>query len=205
MSRPRHRVADQVLTDLNERAPFVLHGTLGGQQRITAPDTDSSIDENLQHKAIRLQSRLSGVSDEAWSQFVRCMMTGGQMSVSPSNALGLFEMMPRRLADLALVKNLRRTKSKTGRTIWCGTFIPPMTSGRFLQSPFTQYDVFSRSMMDYDAKMSAGSIDRPAHISRAGALALLHRAGPNALKTWTEGGARFSNTQALYDCAKELF
>lgn len=162
---------------------------------------DSPLDEDEQRA---LSSQLPGVSDERWTQFVERMMTSKFDAVSDSNAVGAFEMMPRRLADLGLVERLARSKSPAGRIVYVAEFVPPMTSDRFLRSPEAQYDAFCASMRDYDARMSSGEIARDPSMSRSGALALLHRCGPKGLETW-RAGERFDNTKKIYENTAGIF
>lgn len=129
-----------------------------------------------------LPSVLPGVSDEAWNDFVNRMSTASSHVVSDANALGMFEMTPRRLADLGYVSRLKRAQSSKGRTIWVATFKRPMTSGAFLRSPRVQYRAFARSMRDYAARIAAGEIAKPVAMSLSSALAVLHRAGPHGLR-----------------------
>lgn len=153
---------------------------------------------------ILLPSFLQGVSDEAWTEFVRNMATGSPLTVSDSNALGMFEIMPRRLADLGLVFRLSRSKSSKGRTIWVGSFIPPLKCSNFLKNPSIQYKVFCKSIKDYDDKINNGIIKKDTGMSRSGALAILHRAGPRGLDAWNEG-KRFSFTEEIYNRVARLF
>jgi hypothetical protein len=150
-----------------------------------------------------LKSALPGVSDEAWTSFVRCMATAPHDAVSDANTLGMFEMTPRRLEDLGIVKKLKRGK-KSGKTVWLAVFVPPMTCDGFLKSPEAQRKVFARSMQDYTKKMSAGEIKKDPAMSTSGALAILHKAGPGGLKMWASGD-RFKATQEAYDRVSGLF
>jgi len=150
-----------------------------------------------------LASELPTVSDEAWADFVRGMATSDATSVSEGNALGMFELTPRRLADLGYVKGLTRT-CVAGRTMWVAKFIEPMTTAKFLRNPRAQYSAFAKSMKDYAEKIFAGEISKPEGMSLAGALAILHRAGPKGLETWTRG-ERFVTTEMLYNRVAEAF
>lgn len=159
-----------------------------------------------------IKSEIPGVDDACWTQFVAGMITSKLTSVSDSNALGMFEMMPRRLADLGIVEKLVRTRkevtaddgAKRYRTIWVAVFVPPLTCEKFLKSPSEQCDAFNRSMKDYAAKIASGEIEKPEVMSLSGALAILHRCGPQGLKTW-ESGERFPTTQAAYDRVAGVF
>lgn len=152
----------------------------------------------------QVKSQLPGVSDECWTQFVRGMITADADSVSPSNALGMFELMPRRLADLQIVAKLARAKGPSGRTVWVAVFIPPLTSDKFLKSPEAQYKVFTKSTQDYAKRVNSGEIEKDDDMSLSGALAILHRCGPSGLKTWSSG-LRFPATEATYDRVAGVF
>jgi hypothetical protein len=162
---------------------------------------DSFLDEDNE---IKLKSEIPGISDEEWAQFVRSMITAPVSAVSPSNALGMFEMKPRRLADLGLVGKLSRTKAPSGRTVWTAVFVSPMTSDKFLKSPRAQYKVFSLSMRNYAKRIANGEIIKEPDMTLSGSLAILHKAGPNGLKTWKEG-QRFPSTQAIHDRISGIF
>ena len=165
-------------------------------------DTEEEIVEEADRVSIK--SELPGVPNDKWTEFLRGMIIAEVSAVSPSNSLGMFEITPRRLADFGLVQKLARSKSKAGRTIWVAFFVPPLTCRRFLRSPEVQYKVFTKSMQDFDNKMRRGEIRRDKEMSRAGALAILHRAGPQGLDTWSTG-ERFPSTQNLYDKVQGAF
>jgi hypothetical protein len=111
----------------------------------------------------------------------------------------MYEMTPRRLFDLGIVRNLKRTRGPSGRMIWCGDFIPPMTAKRFLNNPNRQHEVFSVSMRDYFDDLLV-----PKGMSRSSALAILHRAGPEGLKSWANG-KRFEATGKLANAVEGVF
>lgn len=149
-----------------------------------------------------LPSQLDGVSDECWTQFVKRMMTAKLSHVSASNAVGLFEIMPRRLEDLGLVRKLQRSRSPEGRVVYVAVFVQPLTSQRFLRSPQIQYRTFCASMKKYDEQMQKGEIKRDPQMSRSGALAILHRCGPQGLEQKSE---LFENTKRVYERVAGLF
>ena len=158
--------------------------------------------EKLAEQGSALTSAIPGVSDEAWTKFVRVMRTAEPKAISASNAVGMFEMMPRRLSDLGLVENLARKKLPSGRVGWVFAFVPPLTAEQFLGSSLVQYRVFCDSMRDYVRRIDSGEIEIPAGMSLSGALAVLHRAGPEGLRP---GGEQFPATKALYARAKDIF
>jgi hypothetical protein len=157
---------------------------------------DSLFDDDID---TQLKSELPGVEDAAWTRFVCIMATSNAAAVSPSNALGMFELMPRRLADLGVVNKLARS-TKGSRTVWTAAFIAPLTSDKFLRNPQIQYRVFCVSMKDYADRLTGGKIAKPEGMSLSGALAICHRAGPEGLK-----GKLFPSTQAMYEKAQDVF
>ncbi len=128
----------------------------------------------------KLESQLPGVPDDAWTQFVRAMIVAPLSSVSPSNGLGLFDITPRRLADLGVVRQLERGKSPKPpyRTIYVAVFVPPMTPEKFLGSPSAQYKCFSES--------------------------ICHRAGPSGLESWRREN-RYPATELVYTRVAGVF
>lgn len=151
-----------------------------------------------------VKSCLDGVDDARWSQFVHVMATAKLNAVSPSNALGMFELTPRRLADLGLLEKLDRSRSPAGKTVWVAKFVPPLTAEGFLKSPDRQYSAFCKSMRDYAKRIASGEIEKPEDMSLSGALAILHRAGPSGLNNWMSGD-RFPATVALYTRTAGVF
>lgn len=157
-----------------------------------------------------LKSELDGVSDEAWTDFALALKTASIGAVSASNAYGMFEFKPRRLADLGLIRNVFKTRGPTKRMVWIGEWIAPMTEAKFLGSPTEQYKALASSMRDYVKRLRDGSIPkpdggRPQGMTLSGALAVLHRCGPSGLKTWNDAAARFPETNALYQKANGIF
>jgi hypothetical protein len=151
-----------------------------------------------------LKSELPGVDDARWTQFVRAMVCADCDAVSESNAVGMFQFMPRRLHDLGLVKNINRSTGPTKRTIYVAVFVPPLTASKFLKNPDEQYRAFSKSCRDYATKISDGEIKKDPGMSLSGALAILHRAGPKGLDTWASG-ERFPSTVSKFERIEGVF
>jgi len=156
-----------------------------------------------------LRSEIEGVTDSQWTDFVLALATATLGSVSASNAMGMFELKPRRMADVGLLKNVRCTESPTGRLVWVGDFVAPMTSKKFLSDADAQYRALGDSMRDYMSRMYDGEIDcdveaLPEGMSLSGALAILHRCGPTGLRKWLDED-RFSDTVALYERCNGIF
>ncbi|MEK6883519.1 MAG: hypothetical protein AABY22_28080 [Nanoarchaeota archaeon] len=150
-----------------------------------------------------LRSEIPGVSDPAWTRFVLAMKMSEPSSVSPSRSLGMFEMTPRRLADLGLVGDLKRVQ-EGGRTVWSVKFCDPLTPEAFLEKPSLQYRAFATSMREYAREIASGDIGPPVAMSRSAALAVLHRAGPSGLDSWVRG-ERFPHTERAVERAQGIF
>jgi len=156
--------------------------------------------------SVEYRSPLPGVSDEAWTRFVYICATAPRRHVSPSNAYGMFEMFPRRLADLGLMTNLRRTTAPSGRVVWEGDFVAPLTAERFLSSSRAQYRAFCLSIVDYAERISRRDIKVSAAtgLAMSGVLALLHRAGPHGVDSWQKGRC-FEATRSLVERVQGVF
>ncbi len=154
-----------------------------------------------------LKSEVPDITDAAWTDFVMALRTAALGAVSASNALGMFEMKPRRLGDLGLMRNLRCQRSPTGRLVWVGDFVAPMTQRTFLDKADAQYRAFCDSMLGYvkhiNELLPAEGVDDDTTLS--GALAILHRCGPSGLRTWNDEAERFSDTVTLYERANGIF
>ena len=150
-------------------------------------------------------SPLVDVTASEWTAFVRAMRTADLGSVSASNALGMFEMKPRRLAELGVLTDMRSCRSPAGRRVHTGTFVLPMTERRFLADPGVQYDTFKRSMAEYSSRIRTGDIALSEGVSLSGALAILHRSGTGGLAGWADSEKRFSETVALWERAEGIF
>ena len=189
-----NEVADLVVSELEESPPFVPPPEVkpyGGRV---------------------IQSALENVSDRAWTDFVLAMKIAEPSAVSSSNALGMFELKPRRLADLGLVKNVaavttRSPHESSRRMLWAGEWVSPMTQDKFLASPRAQYAVFAESMKRYVDAIDKGEIEVPVEteeLTLSAGLAVLHRGGPHGLVSWSQG-ERFPLTVALVERTNELF
>jgi hypothetical protein len=149
-----------------------------------------------------LTSPISEATDAQWTEFVRVMRTAPSTNVSASNNLGCFEMTLRRLNDLGVLSELKRTRSvKSNRVIWAATKeVDHDAARKFLKSISLQFKIFERSMKEYCSQLSVGAVKLPAGATLSGCLALLHRAGFAGLNS-----ARFPATQDLYNSANGIF
>jgi hypothetical protein len=179
----------------------------GPPQSFTPPSLPQEQRQSL------LPSPIDGIADEAWTRFVLAMRTASPGAVSASNSLGMFEMRPRRLADIGLIdaSTLTGTRAASGRLVWVGEWVRPLSQKVFLETPALQYKAFAASMVKYVDGLRDGEINQPAEgvdddMSLSGALAILHRCGPNGLVSWgRNNGTRFNDTVELYSKANGLF
>ena len=152
-----------------------------------------------------LKSELEGVSDDAWTRFVRAMKTQGPAAISASNAFGMFEMRPKRLEDLGLMTELSSSRSPTGRMVWTGKWVAPVSEKVFLENPRVQYKVWITSIKLYVDSIYTENEDLPSGISLSGALAILHRCGPRGLINWGDTENRFPETIDLVERTNNVF
>lgn len=158
-----------------------------------------------------LKSEIPGVTDEQWTRFAITMKTASSNNISASNALGAWEIRPRRLADLGIMKNISTTRSPSGRMVWIGEFVKPLTQKKFLADIKKQYQVFADSMKKYVVMVRSGEIKKPetwdpkGPTTASGILAILHRAGPSGLENWCDETKRFPDTVALVGKVNGIF
>ena len=145
-------------------------------------------------------SPIEGVTPIAWTKLVRTLSTQPLNAIAVSGALGSYEMRPRRLADLGLMTGVRRVE-RGGVRVWRGTFVLPLTEAAFLRDKDVQYDVLVRSVLDHLSIAEA----RPDGVTLSGALALLHRAGPEVLRTWGVAAPQFDSTARVFERANGIF
>ena len=156
-----------------------------------------------------LTSQIPGVPDEQWTEFALAMKTADPKSISGAGAYGMFELKPRRLADLGLMKNVTPVNARSnGRLAWKGEWVAPLTEKKFLSSAVAQYDAFGKSMRAYVKGLEDGSVPQPEaglpqEMTLSGALAILHRCGPRGLLGWAN--ERFPETVALYEATNGIF
>lgn len=201
-------------------APTDVSGSLMGRARHHRHATVSGMRNGRGHKrdavhgddgGFTLPSILPNVSDASWTQFVVAIRgDAGVGDVSDANAMGMFQMRPRRLSDLGLIQNVSSTRAPNGKMLWVGNFVAPLTARKFLSDPALQYKTFCASMKKYVAGMKDGSVPtpdggRPSDMSLSGALAVLHRCGPSGIKTWNDVDNRFSDTEDLYNATNGIF
>ncbi len=156
-------------------------------------------DEGLDFQIASLPSPIRSADSPSWSRFVRALSTKDLDHVSTDGSLGCFEMRPRRLGDIGIMTNLRRGQD-TNRAVWEGNFVLPLTKDRFLDSPVVQYNALVLSVTDHDLTLK----DLPEGVTRSGALAILHQAGPWGLSSWRKGNRR-EDTILLFNHTNGIF
>lgn len=127
-----------------------------------------------------LSSPFEGVSNEAWTALYSVLASsndGVPRAIDyrgVCGALGMFAINPRRLVDVGLATSVRRRGRLT-----TAVFKLPHAEVKFLSNPLTQREVLVKSLKQYLVSLSL-----PVGMSRSGALALLHCAGPNGIAEW---------------------
>jgi hypothetical protein len=158
------------------------------------------------------RSPIPEATDEQWARFVRLMQTGALGTVTPSGQFGVFQTRMKRLEDLGLAREVRRTGREAGAA-WTATFRPPLTMERLTADPLLQYRIFAASMKRYRAEILAnhraaiGTEIEGKRATLSGLLAVAHHAGP-ALTSWltSEGDRRrFEKTTAAYSRTTGVF
>ncbi len=149
-----------------------------------------------------LSSPLPNVSDASWAQFVRLLETQDVRAVSNSGGFGAYDMRPKRLAELRIVRLAGLGRSRNNRQHYECEFIPPWNQDKFLSDPRLQYRVLVMSMAKYAEEMRSGLIQKPEDLSLSGALAILHRGMIGALKGYPK---LFDDTRQLLSQAQGVF
>lgn len=148
------------------------------------PQTAAALRKKAQLVAKAPPPPIPGINAAAWTTFAKRLKGPNAIRYG---AYGVFAMSVRRLADLGLVKDVKRVKDpKTGRPVWTGTWVAPMSQARFMGSLQTQYKAFAKSMAEYATLYRKARAARPQVYAKAangrpltlsGFLALAHRAG----------------------------
>ena len=156
---------------------------------------------------------IPGINALAWSKFAKALRGPNAIRYG---AYGVFAMSVRRLADLGLVKDVKRVKDpRTGRPMWTGTWVPPLSQKAFMSTLKVQYKAFSKSMRLYAGLYKKARSAKPQLFAKAangkpltmsGFLALAHRAGGRgAMRALTDPSARFPQTWGFALRANGIF
>jgi len=156
-------------------------------------------------------SPIANIKPEFWTRYVNCVKGENPRLITPGFALGLFLFGARRLVDLGAMRDPRKGTYK-GRSVWTGTWVPPLNINKFLADSALQYKLFFASMRDYAARIR----DTPAvkaligreldgvPITLSGILGVAHRAGWSGMQKWFSNPAdraKFTaTTKAFNDC-----
>ncbi len=166
-----------------------------------------SAPETAEQKGV--PSPIPDVSRDAWSKFVKAMMTGKAGEVGPRGKVGLFQMSVRRLEDYGLMKNARMSGPKR---MWTADWAVPQQ--RFLADHRLQYKLFEKSMQNYAKqileryKPAVGTVFEGTRATLSGLLAVAHAAGIDGLGKWLKNDpprAKFKATTEAYGRANGIF
>ncbi len=153
-----------------------------------------------------MPSPIDGVSDVAWTNFVKKMGTNKLDSVTPKG-MGAFQITVRRLVDFGILKDPRRESGT-----WTAEWVYPKE--KLLSTPRLQYKLFERSMVAYARNIkdrypdAIGKTFEGQVATLSGLLAVAHAAGSNALGKWIaspDERQKFKNTTAAYKLANGIF
>ena len=121
--------------------------------------------------------------------------------------MGLFGFGARRLKDLGLMSDVKKV-DLDGKTIYMGTFVPPLAMERFLVSPRIQYSIFKKSMLDYDKSLEESGLKKLIgkeigieSLTLSGLLGLASQAGIKGAKGWITNPKereRFPHTTQIF-------
>lgn len=142
--------------------------------------------------ARRVSSPIPGVPDPAWATLVSALEVQPVQAVSRQGGFGAYDLRPRRLSELGY-RCGTRAKDKTAQ---------PFPQRRFLNDPLLQYQLVEQSLTQYHRELTSGVLEKPADVSMAGALAILHRGGRGALQSWPN---LFEHTRERYEAARGAF
>lgn len=153
---------------------------------------------------------LPGVPVVAWNRFVAVMVTRPRGMVGPRGRTGMFGMDARRLRDVGFMSAARKAEVGGEAGVWVGSWAPPLTGEKFLQSTPLQYEAFRRSMSRMAPRVS-GLVGRTvdgARCSLSGLLGVGHLAGEEGIRSWVEDPAvrkRFASTTKNFTRCNGIF
>lgn len=156
-------------------------------------------------RKIGFASPLRGVGHAAWTKFVNIMAVQGPTYESPKGYFGMFLFGVRRLVDLGVMKNAKKTSAG-----WTAEWSVPKE--KFLGNAPVQISALGKSMAAYQrlvldkygAAIGITAAGKPATMS--GLLAVAHFAGGAGLGKWvTDPSSRKGSTTAAYLRANGIF
>jgi len=155
-----------------------------------------------------IESPWKDVTSSAWTRFASTVAGPYKVnSINPKGMFGLFQLTVRRLTDLGIMSEPKKTNGA-----WTGTWVVPME--KFLTDATLQYATFARSMDLYRAiiaekyKQVIGATLEGKLITLSGLLAVAHMAGAEGLGKWIvdpEQRKRFEHVTAAYKQATGIF
>ena len=182
-----------------------------GQENVPATASAPAPDSTSQ-PVVGIPSPWKDVPSAAWTKFVKAMGDRKTKDVDPRYRLGIFGIGARRLVDLGIMKNPKKTTWKDQKGVWLAEWLPPHSEEKFLSSPEAQYRSFMASMIDYRRSINQQFADKPApkpvsgkRVSLSGLLAVAHHAGMGGLGKWLSGERRVPATTKAFESAAEIF
>ena len=159
-------------------------------------------------------SPLPGVTDFAWTEYVRKTRAAGLGHVSRGGRLGLYQLDARELEDVGLMTDVHKVRLEDGRSVWTGGFRPGASLRGFLESPDLQYRALAALTLRHAGAIAAALRDvvgqefegQPATLS--GLLAVARKARLTGLRKWVEDASdrdAHSETTARYRLLNGIF
>lgn len=153
-------------------------------------------------------SPISGVSSTQWLKFMEALKSGRAANAEEAGRIGDFAISVRRLADLGIVQNPKKTK-----TSWDAEWTN-ISKEKFTGSPELQEQALAKSLGDYAGKIRTDYVkaigksvnDKP--ITLSGLLGVAHVAGIKGLETWLRDGKvreKFPGTTKLFETTNGIF
>jgi len=166
-----------------------------------------------QQAPVVFQSPLDGVTDEAWTKFVKRSRSARPSTVSAKYQLGMFAMTARDLADAGFMTTAQK-QDEDGHSVWMGEWAPGKSLDEFIASPQQQYDAFmalTKLHATVIGKQKVSIIGEEIEGQKAtlsGLLAVAKKAGLGGLASWVKSAkerSTFKDTTERYQQLNGIF
>lgn len=156
------------------------------------------------------QSPIKGIVLVRWLRFTSTMARRPRNFESPRGRLGAFDMDARRLSDVGLAENPRKTIVGSETGVWAADWKKPLSKDAFLGSLPIQYEAFKRSMIQMTPAVVGfvGSEVDGCKCSLSGLLGVGHMAGVAGVASWVkspETRKKFANTTETFQITNGIF
>lgn len=158
-------------------------------------------------------SPLRGVTDAAWTVYVRRSRSARPSAVTADGRHGCYGLTARELADVGQMTEARKAMDG-GRARWAGVWAPGRSEAAFLADPDAQYDALAALTRLHTRAIGQRHVDLLGQViegraaTLSGLLGVARRAGLGGLRGWACDAAqraRFAETTAAYARLNGLF